>query len=322
MTWPTEMTSGLLRPGLSLCSSSQPLEPVGRSDLREGVAGLDLDRAPAAGGGGDDLLGRGRGRLRCDVDLRRGAVQPELARAGGPGAPALLGQHPLGDDDLLLAAARGGPATRAAEGPPGAGGELQAAAEAVAGVDGPVAAALALRDAVPDGAAGVGVGRGGGGQRGADHRAGDGRAGECPTGVRRCTVTTAVARHGRPPARRPRTSPGEGAMGAAAAHRVRSCPVLMSGSGSRNHRTGRGALRFRDPRAGSPFGSRARYDDHGTERNLDETVSRSGDGRRRIEITIGLVTPRDAQPDRVTPRCVSVTRFTDSGSLRWLTPTP
>src|SRR5690606_19511733 len=49
----------------------------------------------------------------------------------------------------------------AAEGLPGGAGELQAAVVAVAGVDGPVAAGLALGDLVPDGA-------GGGGALGAD----------------------------------------------------------------------------------------------------------------------------------------------------------
>ena len=305
------MRFGLSRSGLSSCSRPQPPStPLAAAIFARVSPGLTSTVRPLPVAVAVTFLGVAGVACGAALDLRRGAVQPELARAGGPGAPALLGQHPLGDDDLRLARRVVGHA-RAAEGPPGAGGELEAAAEAVARVDRPVAGALALRELVPDGATGLGLGSGGGGQRGADHRAGDRCARECPTGVRRCSVTTAVARHGRPPARRPRTSPGEGAMGATAAHRVRSCPVLMSGSGSRNHRTGRGALRFRDPRVGRPFGSRARYDDHGTERNLDETVSRPGDGRacgpRSPSV---LVTPRDAQPDRVTPRCVSVTRIT------------
>ena len=96
-----------------------------------------------------------------------------------------------------------------------------------------------------------------------------------------------------------------------------------SGSGSRNHRTGRGALRFRDPRAGSPS-------DRGhatTITALSETWTRPC----RDRVTAGpsgprspsaLLTPRDAQPDRVTPRCVSVTRITRyRGATRSLTPT-
>src|SRR5699024_6452341 len=59
----------------------------------------------------------------------------------------------LGDVDLLGAAGLvgGGGVLAAAEGPPGLTRELQAAVVAVAGVDRPVAAGLALRDAVPDG---------------------------------------------------------------------------------------------------------------------------------------------------------------------------
>src|SRR6476659_934144 len=113
-------------------------------------------------------------------------------------------------------------------------------------------------------------------------------------------------RHG---ARGPR--PGRGRW--APLRRTGSVPVPYScrgrgagTTGQDGERCGSGILRV-----GRPFGSRARYDDHGTERNLDETVSRPGDrracGPRSPSV---LVTPRDAQPERVTPRCVSVTRIT------------
>ncbi len=73
--------------------------------------------------------------------------------------PSLAGENTLGDGDLLLAAGlagRGG-VFLAAVGVPGARRELQATVVAVAGVDSPVAAGLALCEAVP-----VGVGGGSG----------------------------------------------------------------------------------------------------------------------------------------------------------------
>src|SRR5699024_8478925 len=111
----------------------------------------------------------GTGRDTCDERAARGrrarerpgagdrpvrdSADAELRGAGGPGAPALLGLDLLGDVDLLGAAGLvgGGGVLAAAEGPPGLTRELQAAVVAVAGVDRPVAAGLALRDAVPDG---------------------------------------------------------------------------------------------------------------------------------------------------------------------------
>src|SRR5690606_20978755 len=68
--------------------------------------------------------------------------------------------HALGDDDLLLAGGLvgGRGELAAAVCGPGARRELQAAVVTVAGVDGPVAAGLALRDLIP-----LGVGGGVGG---------------------------------------------------------------------------------------------------------------------------------------------------------------
>ena len=153
MTWPTEMRFGLSRSGLSSCSRSQPPStPLAAAIFARVSPGLTSTVRPPPVAVAVTFLGVAG--VACGATLIFGgvAVQPELARAGGPGAPALLGQHPLGDDDLLLARRVVGHA-RAAEGPPGAGGELEAAAEAVAGVDRPVAGALALRELVPDGAA-------------------------------------------------------------------------------------------------------------------------------------------------------------------------
>src|SRR5690606_7720625 len=70
---------------------------------------------------------------------------------------------------------RGGRLLAAAEGGPGGAGELEAAVVAVAGVDGPVAAGLALGDLVPDGVVGGGDARTGDTEAGHDDRAtGDG----------------------------------------------------------------------------------------------------------------------------------------------------
>src|SRR5699024_9470341 len=104
----------------------------------------------------DERAARGRrARERPGAGDRpvRDSADAELRGAGGPGAPALLGLDLLGDVDLLGAAGLigGGGVLAAAEGPAGLTRELQAAVVAVAGVDRPVAAGLALRDAVPDG---------------------------------------------------------------------------------------------------------------------------------------------------------------------------
>src|ERR687898_623749 len=88
------------------------------------------------------------------------SAQAQLAGAGRPGAPPLHRLQVLGDLDLLLAG-RVGRAARATGGLPAALRELQAAVVAVAGVDGPVAARLALRELVPDTGAGAGGGGGG-----------------------------------------------------------------------------------------------------------------------------------------------------------------
>src|SRR5215207_2705624 len=99
------------------------------------------------------------------------SAQAELSGAGRPGAPPLRRLQVLGDPDLLLAG-RVGRAARATGGLPAALRELQAAVIAVAGVDGPVAARLALRELVPD--TGAGAGGGGGGLRGGSRRRGGG----------------------------------------------------------------------------------------------------------------------------------------------------
>ena len=127
--------------------------------------------------------------------------RPGLAGADRPRLPALPGKHALGDDDLLLTGGAVGHVGElaAAEGPPGVRRELQPAVEAVAGVDAPVAAALALRDPIPRRVR-CGVGRGGGGQEGnACDGPREGRAGDGPAGGAGRTVATAVASHGTTP---------------------------------------------------------------------------------------------------------------------------
>jgi hypothetical protein len=96
------------------------------------------------------------------------SAQAGLLRAHRPRLPALRLEDPLGDLDLLGLAGlvrRAVPAVLL----PGAGRELQSAVVAVAGGGVPLAAALALRDAVPLGGGRRGVGgageRDGGAQR-------------------------------------------------------------------------------------------------------------------------------------------------------------
>ena len=119
-------------------------------------------RARLVGAGllGGIIRGRRRGR--------RGVAARTLAAAGvgaGPRAPALAGERLLGDGDLLLLGGQVGArrVRRAAVGRPGGIGELQAAVVTVAGVDRPVARALALRDGFP-GAEGSGDGGRGSGR--------------------------------------------------------------------------------------------------------------------------------------------------------------
>src|SRR5690625_1852937 len=85
-----------------------------------------------------------------------GSADAQLSGAGGPGTPALRSLGLLGDVDLLSTGGLvgGGGILAAAEGLPGGAGELQAAVVAVAGVDRPVAAGLALGQAVPHRAVG------------------------------------------------------------------------------------------------------------------------------------------------------------------------
>src|SRR4051794_2077766 len=102
------------------------------------------------------------------------SAEAETGRAGRPGAPALVALDPLADPDLL---GLGGPARDAGEvaaavAAPGGGADLQAAVVAVAGVDVPAAAGLALGEPVP--------GPGRGGVRRGGHR--DDRSGECGRG--------------------------------------------------------------------------------------------------------------------------------------------
>src|SRR6478735_11590252 len=98
------------------------------------------------------------GRGRPPRPAEDSAGQAELGRAAGPRAVAAgrvtqAGGH--GDLGLAGGLVR---VARATVGTPGADVELEAAVVAVAGVDGPVAARLALRQGVPHGAAGGEVG--------------------------------------------------------------------------------------------------------------------------------------------------------------------
>src|SRR5690606_16522567 len=122
-----------------------------------GVGGVRVGRT---GVGGTRVVARlGATRVTALV----GGTQAELGRAGGPRAPALAVQDLLGDGDLLgLGGVVGAVGVlTAAEALPRGGGELQAAVEAVAGVDAPVAAALALSEPLPRVNAGGLGGRGG-----------------------------------------------------------------------------------------------------------------------------------------------------------------
>src|SRR5699024_49213 len=101
----------------------------------------------------------GSGVADCRGVVRRSA---EGAAAVGPRAGALAGEHALADLDLLLLGGLVGGRGElvAAVAGPGLGGELQAALVAVAGVDVPVAAGLALRHLLPGAGARGGRGRG------------------------------------------------------------------------------------------------------------------------------------------------------------------
>ena len=165
------MAVGLIE-GVDLLRDGDAVGGQGRHDLV--VQGVDGQLV----GGGVGGRGSGGGRLRGRGGAvgRRG-VQAELGGAGGPGAPALGGQHALGDDDLLLAGGLVGSrgVLGATVGGPGARVELQTPVVAVAGVDRPVTTGLALGQTVP-----VGV-RGGGGARREDRAGGahgDGAGGE------------------------------------------------------------------------------------------------------------------------------------------------
>src|SRR5699024_4293341 len=137
-----------------------------------GEGGESLDMVGGGDLGGGLRSGGGRGRRGLGQVARRGrAVQAELRGAGGPRPPALAREGALRDGDLLLAGrlVGGGRELGAAVGRPGARRELQPALVAVACVDGPVAAGLALRETVPVGVGG-GVGGRGHGQSGSGER--------------------------------------------------------------------------------------------------------------------------------------------------------
>src|SRR5699024_6581366 len=104
-----------------------------------------------------------------------GLGQARALAADGPGAGPLALEHTLGDGDLLALGGLVGVGGEflAAEALPGGLVELEAAVVAVAGVDRPVAAGLALGDLVPD--AGVRLGDAGSG--GAQARCHHGAAG-------------------------------------------------------------------------------------------------------------------------------------------------
>src|SRR5690606_10341708 len=145
-------------------------------------AELPVDDERAGGGAGAVAVpGGGVGGAAVGLRVRVGAAvgtsEAGALAADGPGAGTLGVQGALGDRDLLGLGGlvRGGRVLAAAEGGPGGAGELEAAVVAVAGVDGPVAAGLALGDLVPDGVVGGGDARTGDTEAGHDDRAtGDG----------------------------------------------------------------------------------------------------------------------------------------------------
>jgi len=102
------------------------------------------------------LLAAGGGAAVTPATRRR-ATAPATLTTDGPGAHALRLLDVLRDSDLFRTA-RARRVTRATIGPPRGREELQSALVAVAGVDRPVPAALALSNGVP-----VGLGRGCGG---------------------------------------------------------------------------------------------------------------------------------------------------------------
>src|SRR5690606_20006233 len=125
-------------------------------------------------------------RVTCGRYSSRASAQAELPRAGSTRAPALAGLDQLGHPELLLAGDVGRVAGTAV-GLPGALRDLRPTPVAVAGVDRPVAARLALGEAVPDGAAARARLRHGRGIRRPARAAARGRA----------AVAAALARRGR-----------------------------------------------------------------------------------------------------------------------------
>src|SRR5699024_2407803 len=105
-----------------------------------------------------------------------GLGQARALAADGPGAGPLALEHTLGDGDLLALGGLVGVGGEflAAEALPGGLVELEAAVVAVAGVDRPVAAGLALGDLVPDAGARLGDAGSGGAQARCHHGAAGG----------------------------------------------------------------------------------------------------------------------------------------------------
>ena len=121
-------------------SSSAASERTSAGPSRRGTAEVSDMGASVVSGGGS------RFAARC----RSSAREAERGGTGRPGAVPAGGVADLGGDGDLGLAAGVARQPGAAVGVPGAEVELQAAVVAVAGVDGPVAAGLALREPVPD----------------------------------------------------------------------------------------------------------------------------------------------------------------------------
>ena len=161
-------------PGSAPHSARQPpATPCARGDLGERVAATDGvpaargRRAPRACAARRRRSGRRAGARRagaapgaaCRRACRATASTGEPAPQAGQ-APTPWPARTLGDRDLLALASQVGArrVRRAAVGRPGGLGELQAAVVAVAGVDAPVAAGLAVRRRRPSRVAAVDAG--------------------------------------------------------------------------------------------------------------------------------------------------------------------
>src|SRR4051812_12450191 len=145
---------------------------VALRELADGVAALHDDRL--VDGFGPGVGGRSRIALGLAVLLGQSGA-PATRR---PGATALNGEYPAGNRDLLgfLGLVGFAGVGLAAETRPGARGELQPTVVAVAGVDLPVATALADGNLVPH----CGLGRFGRHAAGKSDAQYQGRAGDHP----------------------------------------------------------------------------------------------------------------------------------------------